>query len=386
VPSERHIHIVSFNVPYPANYGGVIDVYHKILALTSKGVKVHLHTFHYGREKSPELEAVCESVHYYPRGKFYQALYSSVPYIVGSRQSDSLLANLAADDYPVLFEGLHTCLYLAHPAIKHKLKAVRMHNIEWDYYNSLGKVERNFFRKFYFFSESKKLKQYEEVLKGADLILAISPNDTEYLEQRFEGVHLLPAFHPHNKVKTLTGWGGYALYHGNLSVQENNQAAMFLTRKIFDDLNYPLKVAGKEPLNSLVKDMEKNKDYELIKNPDEAKLKELVANAHINVLPTFQATGIKLKVLNALFNGRHCLVNSIMVQNTGLEELCIVANTAEEMKQKARELFDIEMTQPEIERREKILLERFSNDVNVGKLMGWMYDSVPAAVAASRDL
>ena len=150
---EKHIHIVSFNVPYPPNYGGVIDVYFKIKALVDEGVKVHLHTFHYGRDKSDVLDALCESTHYYPRGKFYQAIYSSVPYIVGSRQSDSLLSNLAADEHPVIFEGLHTCLYLTHPALKHKLKVVRMHNIEWDYYKSLGKVERNFFRKFYFFSE-----------------------------------------------------------------------------------------------------------------------------------------------------------------------------------------------------------------------------------------
>src|SRR6478672_4420883 len=144
-------------MPWPANYGGVIDVFYKIKALTDKGIKVHLHTFHYGREKSPVLEALCASVTYYPRAKFYQAVYSSVPYIVGSRQSDSLLENLAKDEHPVIFEGLHTCLYLQHPALKHKLKAVRMHNIEWDYYKSLGKAEVNFFRKFYFFSESRKL-------------------------------------------------------------------------------------------------------------------------------------------------------------------------------------------------------------------------------------
>ena len=25
--SDKHLHIVSFDVPYPANYGGVIDEY-----------------------------------------------------------------------------------------------------------------------------------------------------------------------------------------------------------------------------------------------------------------------------------------------------------------------------------------------------------------------
>ena len=33
---DRHIHVVSFNVPYPADYGGVIDVYFRLQALHRK--------------------------------------------------------------------------------------------------------------------------------------------------------------------------------------------------------------------------------------------------------------------------------------------------------------------------------------------------------------
>ena len=38
--SDLHIHIVSFDIPYPANYGGVIDVFFKAKFLAEKGVKV----------------------------------------------------------------------------------------------------------------------------------------------------------------------------------------------------------------------------------------------------------------------------------------------------------------------------------------------------------
>lgn len=374
---ERHIHIVSFNVPYPPNYGGVIDVFYKIKALSDAGVKVHLHTFHYGREESEKLNNMCHSVYYYPRGKFYQAIYSKVPYIVGSRQSDSLLSNLIEDDHPILFEGLHTCFYLSHPAIKNRLKVVRMHNIEWDYYNSLGKAERNFFRKFYFFSESKKLRQYEEVLQDADLILGISPNDTEYLAERFKNVHYLPAFHSNTVVSCKKGYGGYALYHGNLSVQENNQAALYLTRKIFGDLDYPLKLAGSKPLSTLIGDVKNNGQYELIADPDDHKMQELIGNAHINVLPTFQATGIKLKIINALFNGRFCVVNKEMVLETGLEDLCYVANDAEEMKELIKTLSEKEFTEADIENRKKVLMEKFSNSANAEQLIELVYSPRP---------
>lgn len=369
IPLERHLHIVSFNIPFPADYGGVIDIFYKIKALHQEGVRVHLHTYHYGRAESEELNKICASVRYYPRAKFYQAIYSSVPYIVGSRQSDELLSNLAEDEYPVLFEGLHTCFYLNHPALKHRFKIVRMHNIEWDYYNSLGKAERNFFRKLYLYSESRKLKEFEEVLRHANLILAISPADADYLRKKFGNVEYVPAFHPFSKVNSKTGRGEYAIYHGNLSVAENNQAAFYLIHKIFDDIDFPLTISGKEPLSSLIKEIQNNGKLRLIPNPDDARLQELISDAHINVLPTFQPTGIKLKLLNALFNGRFCVVNPAMVQHTGLEALCIVADGAGKMKSTVLSLITESFSEREIQFRERVLSEKFSNKVNVREMM-----------------
>jgi hypothetical protein len=59
---------------------------------------------------------------------------------------------------------------------------------------------------------------------------------------------------------------------------------------------------------------------------------ELVRNAQVNVLPTFQATGIKLKLLLCLFTGRHVVCNSPMVEGTGLESLCHVHDEPEAMR------------------------------------------------------
>ena len=55
------IHIISLNVPYPANYGGVIDVFYKIKSLHEAGVQIHLHCFDYGRGNQPELEKYCNN-------------------------------------------------------------------------------------------------------------------------------------------------------------------------------------------------------------------------------------------------------------------------------------------------------------------------------------
>ena len=39
---DKYLNIVSFNIPYPANYGGVIDVYYKLEALRACGVETHI--------------------------------------------------------------------------------------------------------------------------------------------------------------------------------------------------------------------------------------------------------------------------------------------------------------------------------------------------------
>ena len=64
---DDQFHIVSFDVPYPPDYGGVIDVFYKIKALSELGVKVHLHCFEYGRGQQNELNKICSSVTYYKR-------------------------------------------------------------------------------------------------------------------------------------------------------------------------------------------------------------------------------------------------------------------------------------------------------------------------------
>ncbi len=367
--SGKHLHIVSFNVPYPPDYGGVIDVFYKIKALHDLGVKVHLHCFHYGRDEGKELETLCESVHYYPRKKFYQAIYSNIPYIVGSRKSDELLSNLAADDYPVIFEGLHTCLYLNHPALKNKVKAVRMHNVEWDYYRSLKDAESNYLIKYYYHYEANKLKKFENELKYADRIFAISKSDFEYLRQSYENITYISAFHSNSEVTSQPGRGSYILYHGNLSVVENNQAAMFIAKKIAKDLPYKFVFAGKNPLKSLKKELNDIKKIELRENPTFEKMAELMRDAHVNLLFTFQHTGIKLKLLNALYRGRFVVVNGKMVNYTGLEPLCITEDNPTATQRILTGLMQTDFTQHEIDKRRRLLDTHFGNSHNAGLIL-----------------
>jgi hypothetical protein len=367
--SQKQIHIVSFDVPYPANYGGVIDVFYKARALKQAGLSVHLHCFEYGRKASPELNAVCDRVHVYERNLSHKLLFSTEPFIIASRRSETLLQNLKSIQAPVLFEGLHCCAYLDAPALQNQKRIVRTHNIEHDYYRSLADVESSFFKRMYFRREANKLERFEKKLETASHVLAISPADANYLSGKYKNVGHVMAFHPHEQVDSKTGDGNFALYHGNLEVGENNQAALFLVNEVFNTLSIPLVIAGNNPSIELQRAVALHKHISLKANIDTVEIDALIENAQVNILPTFQATGIKLKLLAALFRGRFCLVNSPMVAHTGLETLCTIAETAPAMKARLHELFATRFEQSQIEKRKEILLEKFSNTKNAKKII-----------------
>ena len=60
------------------------------------------------------------------------------------------------------------------------------------------------------------------------------------------------------------------------------------------------------------------KNIKLKINPSEEELSLLILHAHIHVLYTSQETGLKLKLLNVLFNGRFIICNSKLLSGTDI--------------------------------------------------------------------
>lgn len=366
------MHIISFDVPYPPNYGGVIDVFYKVKALHDRGVKIHLHCIEYpGRGRAEELKQYCEEVLYYPRKTGFVSALSMKPYIVSSRRSKEMLENLLKDDYPILFEGLHSCYYLSDARLKDRVKIYRESNIEHKYYYNLYKVCNNLFNRMYYLGASCKLRAYQKVLKHATMMLCVSKKDTAYLQEHFPNnkVFYMPSFHPNNTMECLNGKGEYALYHGNIEVPENSHAAAYLINEVFNDIDIPLIIAGMNPPERIKKMITGKKNISIICNPDDDKMFELIREAHVNILVTFQATGLKLKLLNVLYQGRFCLVNDMMLNGTGLDDLCIIGNDTAALKTELRRLFKTEFSDKEAESREDTLAKLYSNAKNAEKLV-----------------
>lgn len=367
---DKHLHIICLNVPYPVDYGGVFDLFYKLPALQQQGVKIHLHCFDYGRGQQPALNKYCESVHYYSRKTGLSGFSFHEPYIVSSRRNEELFSALLQDNYPILMEGVHCTALLNDRRFAQRKCFVRLHNVEHIYYRNLSRYSASFFHKLYYLWESKLLNCYENAIETKAAFWSVTEKDADvYRHLGATNIRHLPLFLPQWNVSGKQGKGSYCLYQGDLSVAENEQAALWLVNEVFTATEHPLIIAGKNPPSHLQRVLKGKANVTLIANPLQEQMQQLIANAHINIIPSFNTTGIKLKVLNALYNGRHCLANSITVEGTGLEAACAIAETPVEFLQIINELFAKPFTDADIQLRERLLGNMFNNDRNAKQLV-----------------
>lgn len=347
----------------------MIDVFYKIKSLYELGYQVTLHCYEYNdREISNELNKYCFRIKTYTRSVVlinpFKIYY---PMIVFTRNSRMLLHELSYDSAPILFEGLHTTYFIKHPKLQNRIKLVRNHNIEHHYYRALANNETNVLKKMYFYLEAKALRRYEKILQHAQAILAISAKDLTYLQSKYQHVHLVNAFHGF-EWQLNDESKKYALYHGKLSVNENENAAQYLIESVFSKTDTELIIAGYRPNPRLKKLVAQYPNITLIENPDEKKMQELIMQAHMHILPTFQSTGIKLKLLHVLLNGKHIICNKDMVEGTGLETFVHLADSAESMLQTIEQLKHIAFNEDDYIKRKNALQAPFSNKLNAQKI------------------
>jgi hypothetical protein len=210
--------------------------------------------------------------------------------------------------------------------------------------------------KIYYHLEAMLLRGYEKRLHNAQGFVTVARQDADYFEALYpNAAHCyIPSFQSHQKVCSLAGKGSYCLYHGNLSVAENIRSVKFLVYEVFAGMPLKLIIAGKDPSEEIFAMQSEN--IQVVANPDDATLHQLIQEAHVNVLPSFQTSGLKLKLLYALYVGRFCVVNDDMLVGTGLEETVVVANDATSMRNGLLQLATTTFSEHDVALRKNSLL------------------------------
>ena len=371
--------IVSFDIPYPADYGGVIDVFYKIKTLSELGIKITLHCFEYGDRKPQKvLEKYCYKVFYYKRKRNIFQQLTLTPFIVYSRKNKKLLENLCLDNAPILFEGLHTCGFISHPKLAARKKFVRMHNIEWQYYSNLAVSENNIFKSLFFKIESWRLKLFEnKIISSTQKIFFISPDDEKYFMDKYknESPESEVIFPFHNYELNLSNFvteHRFFLFHGNLSVPENENAVRALVENIFSKgfvHNIPLIVAGKSPSTAFKNYFKKFANVSLVENPSEKYLQALSQQATAHILYVEKPAGIKLKLIRSLAENKNVFVHRNMLPDSSWSQYCTVFNSCEDLQYKISNLNLVVENSSVINLRKKLFETILNNELNAQKII-----------------
>ena len=306
--SDKTLHIISFDVPYPPTYGGIVDVYFKLKEFHKVGIKIILHCFYKEITDIKHLNYLCQEVHLYKRKR--GNIFNTLPYIVSSRTSGKLTNRLEKDNYPILIEGIHCTGFLKALKNKDRKIGLRTHNIEHDYYLGLSKLTNNRLKKTYYKNEANRLKSYEKKLDNKiDFIFSLSQKDCLYYKTRYKNAQTFYTCAFYDNSPIVKRPKNYVLLQGNFTVDENIKAGEYLLEKIVHKLpKQQFIIAGKEA--SLF-----SENYTLPKNVviasslSKDEMTNLNNEAKVSIVYSNLNAGVKLKILNSLSAGVPVLCN-----------------------------------------------------------------------------
>ena len=331
---NRTIHIVCLDAPSPPDYGGAIDMYYTIQSMANAGNEIILHYFDYKENRNAgKLEKICKKVFRYSRKSFLQSVSFSLPYIVSSRINQELIRRLNEDDHPILLEGLHCTGIIAY-LHKPSRVVVRMHNEEESYYRNLRNSAASAFRRLYFSIETYLISKYQRRLNRDITLACLSEKDLQQFRAwGFQHSGFVPCFIPWQNILSQAGSSRFCLYHGNMAISENEKAALWLIQNIFNDGKSELVIAGNRMPQTVMKAAGNHSNIRLVNDPSMPTLEELIREAHVHVLPSMNETGVKLKLLHALFTGRFCLTNTPGIEGSGISAGVEVVDGKEEFRE-----------------------------------------------------
>lgn len=364
--SEKQLHFISMDVPFPPNYGGIIDVFFKLKAFNQSGVKIYLHLFGFKNERNLELEKYAEEVYFYPIKQNPFLVFNKYPISVSSRNGEKLYSNLIKNKAPIFFESLKTTKILNQFSLPNFSKFLRLHNIEQNYFEGLSKSEWNPVKKKLFELEAKKYIDYEKIITQFDQVFTLSNYEQSYVFNKYKKGTFVPVFHGNEFFRNLDGFGDYILYHGDLRASDNKKSLEFLI-DTFKEIDYPFLIASSNQEKWVKSKIANHKNMKFVYLENFNHLLELFSGAHINVSWSFQQSGTKLKVVNALFNSRFSVINDKVVDDKNIRQLCVEACDKAELISQINKLIQTPF-QPSV--NYKFILENYLNDkLNAQKIL-----------------
>jgi polysaccharide biosynthesis protein PslH len=338
--------LVCNKFPYPPRDGGSLASYNMIRGLASSGNLVDLLSINTSKHYSPEgarklnidglnrVRDVFVDTSLSFTGLLNNLLFSSLPYnaerFISREFSGALAEMLQTENYDLVqFEGLYLAPYLSTVRENSNARIVyRAHNIEHLIWESYSKNAGNLFKKLYLGRLKERIRNFErDFLNRYDLLVAITGEDLMQLNLM-----------GNTKPAIVSPFGMYPgeivtrnndirddvclQYIGALDWLPNIEALEWFIDRVWVKIRikYPglkFKVAGRNPGQGLVNKM-KRQDIEFLGEVDNST--EFLSENGIFIVPLFSGSGIRVKIIEALFMKKAIIATPFAVSGIPVED------------------------------------------------------------------
>lgn len=331
---------IANDVPLPANSGGRVDVWRRLLALKRAGHDIALVCWtDVGRvapltpEVWAELRAVCADVKLLPITRSLPEIGRRLlhlwhwPSHVASRWVTSRDAGLVAwarnfGPDVVLLDGLYGGAVAWQLAQALQLPMVyRSHNLEHRYMADLRAREQRRLRRLGLAANCVGLERFErQTVARATRVMDISLEDAEFWRaQGFAHVTCVPTLVDAGFAARLAqapaSQAHDLLYFGNLHTPNNVEALRWLVSEVLPQLREPglrVCVAGSRPTEAVRALLAADARITLVENP--ADMAEVITQARVLVNPMLAGSGVNLKSVEMLFSQAALVSTSVGVK------------------------------------------------------------------------
>ncbi len=341
-----NILLVSNKMPFPPRDGGSLATYNMLKGLAEEGNRVDLLAMNTAKHFSPlalrQPESVIVerfvSVYVDNRVKLSSLvtnlLVSSLPYNAGRYISvkfrEALAEMLKSVKYNVVqLEGLYLAAYIDTIREYSDARIVyRAHNIEHLIWERVGLNNNNLLKKWYIKGQSGRIRRFEHgVINRYDMIAAITENDMETLNVMGNNKPCIVAhfgmYDKNSRTAATQGSDELCLqFIGALDWLPNIEALQWFSENVWKVLKnrYPdlrFYIAGRNAGRRLVRYLRKT-EADFLGEIESAA--EFLNTPGILVVPLLSGSGVRVRVIEAMYSAKPIIASSKAVSGISCEE------------------------------------------------------------------
>lgn len=322
---------ITAELPYPSNSGARIYTWERLKALYSKKNEIYLFSFKERDEivHYKELSQVCTKVKVYERKKLTEKIVKNIamPFTMISRYSNSMyidINNLIKSNKIDLIIVDMLQVFLNCPLDNSIPKVLTVHNIEHEAFKTIAQSSKNLLKKILYGIESKKLKSIEESIIKQNIIQGYAFISFEEMNRFIDKYGMdsrctcIPQGYELSNLKEKKENTKTIVFTGKMNYEPNVQAVTWFAEKILPHIKSEIPkcmfcIVGKNPTKRVIDLMN---DENVIVTGIVKDVNVFLNKADLCVIPLKSGGGVKIKLLEALGNGKIVVSTSKGVEGT----------------------------------------------------------------------